>query len=171
MIKLFISLMFLVNTSFAFSQTYFEQIGQMFYEGGTPKVEEIMLTPWTGRCFNSTTPNTPTNIGFYIRVKERAPSEDTGPIEITQYEISNYTFHGRSANYLDDKNHDYLARLIEPHYESLNVGQDHFSFFNRRSGRRVWGHLRSSQDYLVQGFYDEYGREGKIRCYYWRTGL
>lgn len=167
MTKIAFTLMVLFNASIAFAQTYFQQIGQMFYQGELPVVEEIMLTAWTGRCFNQVSPNTPTNIGLYIR--ERQVLEDRGPLSIPQYEISNYTFHHRAANYLDDKDHDYLAPFIEPFYEVMNIGDNHLSFFNRQSGRAVWGYLRLSGDYLVQGFYDQYGREGKIRCYYWRT--
>ncbi len=163
----FLPLFLIVHSSISNAQSYFAHLGEMFYQGEVPVVEEILQTPWTGRCFNRATPNRPSNIGLYIR--EREVMDDTGPIRIPQYEISNYTFHNRAADYLDDKDHAYLERLIEPFYEVLDIGDDHFSFFNRQSGRSVWAYLRRNGDYLVQSFYDQYGREGKIRCYYWKT--
>lgn len=167
MTKLGFFLLLSLNASFTLAETYFDQLGDMFHQGELPLLEEIMLTPWTGRCFDQVSPNHPTNIGLYVREKEAL--EDAGPISIAQYEISNYTFHQRAANYLDDKDHDYLAALIEPFYEVVNISSEDLSFFNRQSGRAVWAYLRRSGEYLVQGFYDQYGREGKIRCYYWKT--
>lgn len=156
---------FLVFTNATNAQTYFEELRALFYQGERPEIAEIELKPWAGRCFRRENPNFPTNIGLYIR--EKNVVDDAGPISRVQYEISNYTFLRKTANFLDDKNHDYLASYIEPLYEDLNIHQNELSFYNRQSGRAAWGYLRKNADYLVQIFIDQYGYEGRTRCYYW----
>ncbi|HLW55863.1 MAG TPA: hypothetical protein VKY27_00670 [Bacteriovoracaceae bacterium] len=166
-ISLFLWLLIQLNPLSA--QTYFEQLGDLFYYGQRPAVEEILHRPYVGRCFHRGSPDTPKNIGFYVREKEQV--DDVGPISRPRYELANYTFHNRSADFLDDKDHDFLSPYIEPLYESLETARHDLRFFNRQSGRKVWAYLRKNGDYFYQVFYDAYGREGNTRCYYWTHHL
>ena len=51
-------------------QSYYDSLSEFFNVGETPKIEHIINTPWSGRCFLKESPNTPTNAGYIFREKK-----------------------------------------------------------------------------------------------------
>ena len=51
-------------------QSYHDSLGEFFNLGETPKIDHIINTPWSGRCFLKESPNTPTNAGYIFREKK-----------------------------------------------------------------------------------------------------
>ena len=51
-------------------QLHFDSLDKFFKTGEIPKIEHIINTPWSGRCFLKDFPKTPTNAGYLFREKK-----------------------------------------------------------------------------------------------------
>jgi hypothetical protein len=157
------------------SKSYFDILGELYEQGTLPDILKISNKAWSGRCFDSTTPNEPTNAGLIVRNKKPA---DVGPIrtnEVQMFEALAYRNHLKVPNYYDNFTIDQLIKPGTPFFD-LNFLPTHLEF---KQFQKLVFHIRASDKYIViKGIevLNEASQPSEItnspfRCYFFIPGI
>lgn len=81
-------------------ETYFETLSQMFEEGDTPQMENLIGDTMPGRCFSRKDPDHALAAVFYLQLND---STDAGPLTKVSYEGISLILPKAKADYYDHK--------------------------------------------------------------------
>lgn len=139
--------------------SYFDLLGQMFHEGGTPLEESLANVLWTARCFALNDPNKAYGAAFYFK------EQDSGPLgkHFKVYLVDFVKDSSHQAELWDakDMNQFMKERGGKLNLRSLKVLDNSlyfFSYFMEERGRfsgmkyQSYANFRQVGDYIVAEF-------------------
>lgn len=150
-----------------YGQTYFDILDDLFTQGELPDIDTIMNKGFSGRCFLSTSPDTPTNSAWLFRRKDNS---DVGPISRKEYEVASLWELKKPANYFDGHKPSELPKMIEKLVKGITYSKVVFTDGSilTPSQAQVESQVRVVGDYLVEvgEFYNRQRLRVDYRCYY-----
>jgi hypothetical protein len=166
---------FLFSKEINETKSYFEILGNLYEHGTLPDVSKISNIAHSGRCFESTSPNEPTNVGLIVREKKPA---DVGPIgnnAAQMYEAFAYRNASEAPNYYDFLSIEQLLKPGTKFYELKKLP----TYLELRQSQEVITRLKVSDKYIVldaiKTFIDGSQPSGITnsisRCYFFIPGI